>query len=471
LIIPKIAICPICSKKTYLRIEDGGYLSEYPIRFHCANCRALIKGKYVMGAKDGSNGLYLYNALIEECNVDSVSQKITNAEYVVDISGELPCKKVRSFDGNLIASTPFIETAGYVDMEERIARLSLFVSNMDEWKKWRSIAFQLLDEGSIEFIATAVRNKMGEYSYSCNHYLKSLHCLQAVVHEQTQSLFYTPTQEECIRQLLAGLSTIDQQALHNFVVEVGGVDAFISYYRKAIGIFSSFMDIYPNILPAETFIRYSAKAEPDVGIATCSFSDLKTFYQDAYESLLSLAFIPVCIDNILIRGSHLKFNNAYVNLFNKKKYINLSNDLNRYTALDNGMKLEKLDSSEPIQSILNIPANRFLRNGIGHNNIIYDGLTQEIVALDQKNPSVVNLRKFLMEMAVDCIGLVKSAIIMAEVLLFILRHELRDFGNHSIIHPKFYTETQPNEKCPCGSNKKYKKCCRSEVETVIRNNY
>lgn len=46
MVVPKIAICPICGKKTYMRIEDGGYLKEYPIRFNCMNCRALIKGTY-----------------------------------------------------------------------------------------------------------------------------------------------------------------------------------------------------------------------------------------------------------------------------------------------------------------------------------------------------------------------------------------------------------------------------------------
>ena len=29
-----------------MRIEDGGYLKEYPIRFNCMNCRALIKGTH-----------------------------------------------------------------------------------------------------------------------------------------------------------------------------------------------------------------------------------------------------------------------------------------------------------------------------------------------------------------------------------------------------------------------------------------
>ena len=456
MVIPKIANCPICGKKTYLRIEDGGYLKEYPIRFHCANCRALIKGVYLMGATDGSNGLHLYNATIEECDVDSSAGKIRNADYVIDISGELPCRKVRNFDGNLISSSPFLEASGQVDMQERIERLRLFVSNMEEWKKWRSIAFQLLDEGSIEYISTALHNKMGAYSYQCDNYLKSLHCLQEVVQEETESLFYAPSQDETIKQLLCELIGLDRQALHAFVVQMGGLQVIISNYRKIIDVFSSFMEVYPNILPAETFLRYEKETETDIGIATCSFGDIKTFYQDAYESILSLAFIPVGLDNILLRGNHQSFHKLYDYLFKRNKYAELEDDYCRYIALDNGMKMEKLNTSEPIQCLLSIPANRLLRNGIGHNNVSYDGLTQEITIFDQKEPSAVKLRKQLMDMAIDCIGLAKAAVILAEILLFILRQELQSEGIHSIMHPNFYRGAEPNDKCPCGSSRKYK---------------
>lgn len=234
MVVPKIAICPIFDKKTYLRIEDGGYLKEYPIRCHCANCRALIKGVYITDASYRRNGLHLYNALVEECDVDSKALKIRNADYVIDVSGELPSTKVRRFDGNLISNSPFLEAEGQVDMQERIERLRLFVRNMDEWKKWKSIAFQLLDEGKIEYISTALRNKMGAYTYQCDHYLKSLHCLQEVVKEETKSLFYMPTQDETIKHLLSELSRIDRQSLRNFVVQMGGLQVLISNYRRRL---------------------------------------------------------------------------------------------------------------------------------------------------------------------------------------------------------------------------------------------
>lgn len=84
-----------------MRIEDGGYLKEYPIRFNCINCRALIKGMYNI-SMPGEKGLTLFNAKIEQCKDDRESERILNADYVVEISGELPCAKVSNFNGKII---------------------------------------------------------------------------------------------------------------------------------------------------------------------------------------------------------------------------------------------------------------------------------------------------------------------------------------------------------------------------------
>jgi len=467
MVIPKVAICPICGKKTYLRIEDGGYLNEYPFRVHCANCRALIKGVYIMGSSSGEYGLHMYNAKTEECDIDSVSHKILNADYVVDISGELPCKKVREFDGNLIASSPFLEAADQVDMLERIERLKYFVKNMEEWKAWRSIAFQLLDEGSVDFISTAFT----ELKWAIIHISVIITSNRSIVYRKS----FRKKRKTCFTSQIKTIAfpvcsesfqkPIESNCIY-FVEQMGGVQDVIASYRRVIYVFSAFMDIYPNILPAETYIRFNNKDKEDVGIATCSFGDIKTFYQDAYETLLSLMFIPVCLDNITLRNDFQVYNSTFDNLFGDWKYKKLPNDYSRYIALDNGMKLEKVQLSEPLQQLLNIPANRFLRNGIGHNNIKYDGLSQTIIAFDLKNPSKAKLTKSLMDMAIDCIGLSKVAVLMAEILLFIIRQEVRSENIHSIIHPRFYKKVELNDKCPCGSNIKYKKCCKAEIESI-----
>ena len=67
------------------------------------------------------------------------------------------------------------------------------------------------------------------------------------------------------------------------------------------------MNVYPNLLPAETYMRFTDKEHSNNGIATCSFGDIKEYYQDAYEAILSLMYIPVCFDNIARRGSFKTF--------------------------------------------------------------------------------------------------------------------------------------------------------------------
>lgn len=51
-----------------------------------------------------------------------------------------------------------------------------------------------------------------------------------------------------------------------------------------------------------------------------------------------------------------------------------------------------------------------------------------------------------MDVAVDCLGLAKSAVIISELILFALRQEFRTEDVYSIIHPRFYKNVQPNDK-------------------------
>ena len=472
MMINKIAVCPICGKRTWLRIQDGRYLNEYPIRVNCMNCRALLKGIYKMKGRPPL-GLIMFNADIEECDVDNSTPALPttadtiilrNADYVAEISGELPCNNVYEYTVGVPLS-PFMRSVDNdKSIEDRIERLQHFANNMLEWNKTKSTAFQLLDEGSIDYIATALKNKIGIYTYKCDHYLKSLHCLQEVVLEETKYLFLSSSQDECILQLLQHLAQIDKEKLHHFATEVGGVQELLFAYRKAIEVFSNFMAIYPNVLPAETYMRYKDKGNASACIATCTFHDIKTYYQDAYESLLSLLYVAVGLDNIVLRNDFQQFEATYKSV---KCYEGVR-DLSWYRALDNGTRINKLNRCELFQGIIDLPANRLLRNGIGHNNIKYDGLTQLVAAFDLKNPTVVTVQMSLMEMAEDCIGLSRSAVMLSEIILFILREEFRQSNVTTIIHPRYYKGIGPNEKCPCGSGKKYKACCRNAFEAISR---
>ena len=290
MMVNKVIVCPICGKRTFLRIQDGGYLNEYPIRVNCYNCHTLLKGVYIMDTRSPYRGLFMINADVEECDMDSETLTCRNADYVAEVSGELPCDFVKEYDGGLPES-PFMRSTNCLDSaENHIRRLTYFTKNIEEWKKKKSTAFQLLDDGRIEYIATALNNKIGEYSYECDHYLKSLHCLQEVVLEETKDIFLNPDQDEYVRKIICKMSQVDDEMLHQFVELLGGVHGLILSYKKCVNVFSEFMGIYANLLPAETYMNFKTKEGANGCIATCSFVDLKSFYQDAYEALLSLMY-------------------------------------------------------------------------------------------------------------------------------------------------------------------------------------
>lgn len=469
MVIPAIAVCPICGKKTYLRIEDGGYLYEYPIRVYCLNCRTLIRGIYVMDRASGPLGLHLFNAEKKDCRPSQGSFREIDADYLAEISGELPTKKVCTFNGKIPQSTPYIDASKEIDIIPRKEQLKRYYSNMREWEKWKSIAFQLLNEDAIEFIPTALRNRMGSYPYECSDYLRSLHCLQEVVREYSDCLFQVPGQREGIKSLLSILSAIDRVALRGLVARIGGIEGIKNAYRKVINLYVEFMAVYPNLLPAETYMRYKNRNDSSLGIATCSFSDIKSLYQDGYETLMSLMTIIVALDNILVRGNYRYFNVIYSRFYqeyrNRKRYEGMSDDFERYEGLDNGKRADFILHSEPIQKCLCIRPSRYLRNAITHNTYQYDGLTQIITVFDQRNPTKVNETKSLLEMALDCLDIAKATVLTAEILLFLLREE--DSACHGVLHPSFYAELGRNDKCPCGSNRKYKNCCFEDVQDML----
>jgi len=426
------------------------------------NCRALIKGVYLT-AKDGplSGKLILDNA---KCDSYPSSDRCCSSDYVAEISGELPCKKVRVCDGNILQDSVVLRAQSHIDMVRRIEQLKNFNMNLDEWKKKTSTAFQLLNEGSIDYIPIALDNKLGNYKYQCDHYLKSLHCLQYIVLKYTKNIFVEEAQHECIRRMLNHLASINRDALHMFINRMGGVSSLLSVYQKVMEIFSIFMSIYSYLLPAETLMQYKGKDTDDWMISTCSLTDIKTFYQDAYEALIPLMYIPICIDNITERGDYRSFQPRVFNGLQKRGGP-YEDNFEWFLSLDNGMKLSRIQTTEYMQPMVDIPGDRYLRNGIGHNNIKYDGLTQLITAYDPKDPNKEHIFT-LTQMATYCLKIAKSTVMLSEIILFLLRYEYSKEDIRSIMAIELYEGVSLYDMCPCGSNRKYKWCCKIDVDQV-----
>ena len=208
--------------------------------------------------------------------------------------------------------------------------------------------------------------------------------------------------------------------LYVFTERIGGRKGLIDAYRNVASVFSSFMEIYPYVLPAEGYLRYEDKTDKEIGISTCTFSDLKSFYLEAYEKLMSIIYIPMCIDNISQRGSFLAFNKKIEQGLSKINNQGEKDNLDLWQEQDNGWRCDKFSYNEPLQKLIDFHANRDMRNSIGHAKVYYDGMAQKITFYSIKKPQKVSLTKSLLDFAVECIAFAKSSVMLAETIYFLI---------------------------------------------------
>lgn len=461
--VPYIALCPTCGSRIYLNIQDGSYVDSYPIRFNCAKCKTLISGVYNMHGTEP--GISLENALILD-DVPITDTLELSAEYICEISGELISKPIRAFDGKIGKLGPFMRASEQMsssNLQRWINRLRHFKPETERWRKKYYTAFQLLQDRSLEYIPEVLQNQMDGYEYPLNNELKILHALHYLYLDSVQNLFFPKPLESVLAKIHSFFEDLSPDKLDAFIVAHEKEIDFLSCYIKLMDIFVNFMKIYSNIIPAEASLRYDY-INDDAGISTCTFSDIKGFYFDTYESILSLLQIPVCIDNIIIRHDYYEFGNVEIA---KKIGDDKSTRLYKYMSLNKGYKLQRLDSCEPFQELLDFSKDNRLRNGIGHNNIYYDGETQKIQILNKAKPGEVVHSISLLDMARECLAYIRASVVISELILFLMRYKERRGKGRSSMSPKLYPRNiSPNDKCPCGSGLKYKKCCKIDIESM-----
>ena len=192
------------------------------------------------------------------------------------------------------------------------------------------------------------------------------------------------------------------------------------------------------------------------GISTCSFEDVKTFYQNTYESLLDCCDIVVDLDNLENRGD--------CNTFKSKL------DLNIFRSQSKGNRVQLLDASEFFTGVFNLPvSSSSLRNAIGHSDYEYNGAKQEI-RHPEKTGSTVILTSYLVDVALECCNMMRSAYVLAFIVYELSRYELRTGDEPTLIHPIMYNKVKSQNRCPCGSGKKFKNCCRSLTDPYFVEN-
>jgi len=173
---------------------------------------------------------------------------------------------------------------------------------------------------------------------------------------------------------------------------------------------------------------------------------IRSFYQDVFETLAEFSDIVIGLDNIENRGSYDSFKNKL--------------DMKKFREQRKGNKINFLDCNEFFSKIFNLPSHsNELRNAIGHNDFEYNGVKQELKYIVQNSGQVKNT--YLLDIAIECVNLTRSTYILI-MFLYQIKRYVNLKGNVSVpLHPLLYSRAKNQSHCPCGSGKKYNRCCKS----------
>lgn len=433
--------CRICNTLTRIRIPMG-YIEEFPIRIHCGTCKEIISG-YV---KIGNN---IHDCSIDFTNVDVFYEG--KPRYFAEVSGELPCNKVENCENkNLMdyaARMPGLNSMIQVGFNNKDKFTKNIIDLSNEINRWKdvSVVFNLFKNGKQEYIIKLLK-ELNKQEYLIENDMEIHREVHYTFLKLMKYIFVKEDLQKCILDINKEISIIDMEQYNDLINFLDNNSFLEKSYNEILDMLSEFMDILPNLIPAISAMQYKSINYEEQGISTCSFEDIKTFYIDAYEKILSLIHIPICLDNIKYRGEYNRFKS--------------SKDFDSFIKKKKGIKLQEISKEEFFSSIINFPIDNKLRNAIGHKNYEYDGITQNIKYIPDEKQKETFENKYLIVIAIECVQLMQYMVILEDLIFQLIWKKNLNKGLKIKVHDIFYKDIKVNEKCPCGSGKKYKKCCK-----------
>lgn len=439
--------CDVCGAIIQVKIQVG-WLEQHPIRIHCGKCGILISGEFKTNQEKITYNYKYENAtFIQKCLPD----------FYIESSGELLTKKIEEYKPNESIKyhiPPFFNSQWSMSNENLLQfrkNIVRFLYGIKKtWPKYRRI-FELWNMGNIQYMQQEIFKYLPKRLYPSDNnieILRSMHSIQMtnffILYDQE---FFSKTMHRINNEILK----IDIHEMKELIKYFENNECLFTLYQEKISnVLNNFIKVFDFLIPAYGASFYENEIDFNVfGSTTCSFEDIKQFYLDAYEAIGEMLMLTISLNNIKYRGEF-----RCVQSINKK--INSMDDLKTATK---GIRIQYLNQNEFFTEIMKIELNSKLRNAIGHNNYKYNGVTQEIIYIPNSQKPDKTQSIFLLEFAIECINLVKGLIIFDEILYQVRKIQYIEEGCVPKITSKdFMDKVGRNEKCPCGSGLKYKKC-------------
>ncbi|MGL4741256.1 MAG: SEC-C metal-binding domain-containing protein [Sarcina sp.] len=437
--------CDVCDTITRIRVQ-AGWLEKHPIRYKCGECGISINGEILFNQETLKISYDFKNA------TEVVGPK---ALFFIEASGELATRKMEMIQESLhFRLTPFL-TANFSMGESMGVFKNVFNSILNvkenEWDRYKRI-FELYEIENTHYLVKEINNILPKNIYPCDNELEVVRAVHFLIFKSFNKLFVKNLEDifDCGKHFL----NLDSKEVKKMIEYFSKNNNMLKKFRiKIFEILDNAMNIFNYLIPALGVEYYESEINYEkLGMVTCSFDDLKQFYMDTYEALGDIVLMPVGLDNIYYRKN---FETLDQNKNEKLKTLsNLKNTKFK------GVKFSFFESNEYLINKANIKVNNRLRNAIGHNDYTYDSITQEILYVpDSSRPNKIE-KIYLLEFAVECINLIRGVVYLEEILYQLEKADCMMKGHKPKITVDYFKKKQGrNEKCLCGSGKKFKKCC------------
>lgn len=450
--------CPVCGTVTRMR-TPAGYIEKTPVRIHCGECNTLMTGEFHVNNDKIGIGYVPLNC--EEV----VPSEINHFDYFGEASGEMLCSKViRCYaEGDEICMPPMgkvspvfaLMTSMSEDDRIRFINYACYCTSVvSKWDQHR-IKYDLFLNGKYPIFQRKYEGEARKLHCNLQTKLGVLQFIYRSMFYDMGGLFGKKTLLQLVKEINYKLSHMDHNKLVSFLRILEENDRLKTAQGKLFKVFFNFFNIVPNLIPAIGLLYYRKTDDVDreeLGISTCSFDDIKNFYQDTYECLIDCCDIIVGLDNIENREDCNKFTDKL--------------DLRKFREQKKGNRIKRLNPLEFFAGKFALPVDSAsLRNAIGHNDYQYDG-TAQTIRYQEKEGSEVYLTTYLIDIALECCRMMRSTMVLAYIVYSLQRYDMRKEGEELLVHPMLYEGTKAQSRCPCGSGKKYRQCCKAHVEEI-----
>lgn len=460
--------CPVCGKITLVRYQMG-FLNEHPIRFRCGNCGISMEGKY-----SNYDGIKFQNGSV-------IVNKEEKVDYVIASSGELltnKLEKVVNFEQTIMPG-PFIGAfmrMGGNDYEKLKEEILSVLDFRDKF------AYSIQNINELYFRNTHIdllKNELRKILPVKGFPLETeVDILRAVHHVNIMPFINVMGDEfeninDLIMKKMMSLLNNNRTELEKFSKYLYDDGLLYSWEKQISVMYSQMLQHINKFIPIISLHHYHItidQAEKNYAITTVSFEEIEQLYVNLYELIADILPIVVGMDNILERNDFqlLKEGHSII----KKGGIPITSLDEFINIKEKGTRVNYINGSGIFEKMIYGKLDKDVRNSIGHFNYENEDVFNQTIKFKHLRNANRIVEKSLIRICNEIWDMYLTLFTLSELIYNLKRVNLNLQGIKAskIEVMDFNLKKQSktvnkkigrNDLCPCGSGKKYKKCCGS----------